>query len=80
MQSEKLKNQKWVFVLAKHGLKVGIKISYILVSKREKNGREEQKGEKKRKRKRKKKKRKKRSSSKAKLRYGTIWFCMDFLS
>ena len=32
---------------------MGIKISYILVSKREKNGREEQKGEKKRKRKRK---------------------------
>ena len=53
---ENLKNQKWVFVLAKHGLKVGIKISYILVSQKREKRERRAKGENKRKRKRKKRK------------------------
>ena len=69
--------------LAKHGLKGKIKISYILVSKREKNG-ERGREEKGRGRKKKKRKRKEPRSSKAKLQKGmellTLsrdpWFCL----
>ena len=63
------------FLSSKHGLKVGIKISYILVSKREKNGREEQK-EKEEEEKKKKKEEEEKSSKKVwhyMVLYGITW-------
>ena len=48
--------------------------------KREEEEEEEEKREEEEEEEEKKKKMKGRSSSKAKLRYGTIWFCVDFLS
>ena len=65
------------FVLAKHGLKGKIKISYILVSKRERTRRE---GEKRRRKEEEEKKRKKEDSSQDQAKvwnlgflYGTTW-------
>ena len=52
---------------------MGIKISYILVSKREKNGREEEKERRREEEEEEEKKRRR----KIKLRYGTLDFCME---